>query len=71
MRRTDEADRAGTVESIPLTKARAIIGRLVRRVLIDGDQIVLERAGVPVAALVGINEFRKLQALRKGGQTGG
>jgi prevent-host-death family protein len=71
MRQSDEDDKTGKVESVPLTKARAMIGRLVRRVFLDGDQIVLERAGVPVAALVGIDEFRKLQALRKGGEPGG
>jgi prevent-host-death family protein len=40
---------------IPMTKARTNLGSLVRAVNVDGDVIVLEKDGIPVAGLVDID----------------
>jgi prevent-host-death family protein len=47
------------VEQIPITKARAMISRLVNRVHVDKERIVLEKSGMPVAALIDIEEFKQ------------
>jgi len=43
------------VFSMPMTKARINFGALVRSVHVDGDVVVLEKDGIPVAGLVDIN----------------
>ena len=42
---------------VPLTQARARFGEIMRRVQADKEHFVLERDGVPVAALIDIDEF--------------
>jgi prevent-host-death family protein len=42
---------------IPLTEARASLGRLVREVHALKRQVVLERGGVPMAALIPVGEL--------------
>jgi prevent-host-death family protein len=53
------------VEQIPITKARAMISRLVNRVHVDKERIVLEKSGMPVAALIDIEEFKQFLAFQE------
>ena len=42
---------------MPMTKARIRLGELVRAVHVNGDAVVLEKDGIPVAGLIGIDAF--------------
>jgi len=53
------------VEQIAISKARSMIGKLVNRVHIDKEPVVLERGGMPVAVLIDIDEFKQFMAFRK------
>jgi len=46
---------ATRVVRMPMTKARTQLGSLVRAVHVDGDVVVLEKDGIPVAGLVDID----------------
>ena len=46
---------AQRVVRMPMTKARRALGALVRGVHVDGDVVVLEKDGIPVAGLVDID----------------
>jgi len=46
---------ANRVLRMPMTKARTQLGSLVRSVHVDGDVVVLEKDGIPVAGLVDID----------------
>lgn len=54
MNREDEPV-ANRVLRMPMTKARINLGSLVRSVHVDGDVVVLEKDGIPVAGLLGID----------------
>jgi prevent-host-death family protein len=56
------------IEQIPITKARSMIGRLVNRVHVGKERIVLEKGGMPVAALIDIDEFKQFMAFREAAQ---
>ncbi|SUS07771.1 hypothetical protein DF3PB_50041 [uncultured Defluviicoccus sp.] len=60
--RTPEAP---PIERIPISKARSMIGRLVNRVHIDKDRFVLEKSGIPVAALIDIEEYKRFLAFQE------
>lgn len=45
------------VRHLPITKARINLGDVVRRVNRDKEYIVLEKGGLPVAAIMDIDEF--------------
>ena len=45
------------VKTIPITKARINLGEVVKRVHLDKDSFVLEKGGIPVAAILDIDEF--------------
>ena len=45
------------VRTIPITKARVNLGEVVKRVHLDKDSFVLEKGGIPVAAILDIDEF--------------
>ena len=45
------------VRTIPITKARVNLGEVVKRVHLDKDTFVLEKGGIPVAAILDIDEF--------------
>lgn len=45
------------VTHIPLTKARVNLGAIIRRVHTDKEYVILEKDGLPVAALMDIDEF--------------
>ena len=46
---------ATRVIRMPMTKARTQLGALVRAVHVGGDVVVLEKDGIPVAGLVGLD----------------
>ena len=45
------------VRHLPLTKFRSQLGNVIRRVHRDKEYVVLERDGMPVAAVMDIDEF--------------
>ena len=45
------------VRHLPLTKFRSQLGKVIRRVHRDKEYVVLERDGMPVAAIMDIDEF--------------
>jgi len=57
------------VEQIAISKARSMIGKLVNRVHVDKECIVLEKGGMPVAALIDIEEFKKFLAFQEAAST--
>jgi prevent-host-death family protein len=62
---TVKSDRGDAVIThVALSEARARLGAMVKRVQVDKEYVVLERAGEPVAALVDIDEFEDLLELR-------
>lgn len=50
-----------TIASIAEVKAR--LSELVSLVLLRGDRVIVARRGRPVAALVGLGDLRRLEAL--------
>jgi len=46
---------ANRVLRMPMTKARTQLGSLVRGVRVEGDVVVLEKDGIPVAGLIDID----------------
>ena len=45
------------VNRLPLTKARINLGSLIRRVHNNKEQFILEKDGIPVAALLDVDEY--------------
>jgi prevent-host-death family protein len=45
------------IRTIPITKARVNLGEVIKRVHMDKDSFVLEKGGIPVAAILDIAEF--------------
>lgn len=45
------------VITIPITKARINLGEVIKRVHLDKDSFILEKGGIPVAAILDIDEF--------------
>ena len=52
------------ITSIPITKARANLGELVKRVHLNQEYFILEKDGVPIAGLMNINDFEDYLELR-------
>jgi len=46
-----------TVNRLPLTKARINLGSLIRRIHNNKEQFILEKDGIPVAALLDVDEY--------------
>ena len=46
-----------TVNRLPLTKARVNLGSLIRRIHNNKEQFILEKDGIPVAALLDVDEY--------------
>ena len=42
-----------------------MIGQLVNRVHVDKDRFVLEKSGIPVAALIDIEEYKRFLAFQE------
>jgi prevent-host-death family protein len=55
MARTTVAVRS--VQHLPLTKARINLGAVVKRVHLHKEYVVLEKDGIPIAAVMPIDEF--------------
>jgi len=49
------------LKKISAMKARQNLGQLLNEVSIRGDAYIIERAGKPLAALVGMEQFQQLQ----------
>jgi prevent-host-death family protein len=45
------------IKTIPITKARVNLGEVIKRVHLNKDSFVLEKGGIPVAAILDIDEF--------------
>jgi len=45
------------VHHLPLTKARINLGQVVHRVHVSGEYFILEKDGIPVAGIMGADEF--------------
>jgi len=45
------------VHHLPLTEARNNLGKVVRRAYINNETFILEKDGIPIAALMNINDF--------------
>ena len=52
-------------ERITALKARKNLGELLNKTLYRGDSFIIERAGKEFAALVPLEEFRMLSALKE------
>ncbi len=48
-------------KTIPISKARVNLGAVVRGVREKGDVIVLEKDGIPVASIVGVDAIEDLR----------
>ena len=51
----EEREVTNRVLRMPMTRARTQLGSLVRGVHVDGDVVVLEKDGIPVAGLIDID----------------
>jgi len=47
---------------VTATQARVHFGALLRRVVADGECVVVERSGQPTAVLLSIGEYRRLKS---------
>jgi len=45
------------VRTIPITKARINLGEVIKRVHLNKENFILEKGGIPVAAILEIDEF--------------
>ena len=59
------------VYRIPITKARVNLGQVVRRVHLNKEFFILEKDGIPVAGLIGVDEMEAYLEQRDPGLTGG
>ena len=54
----------GVIQRLPLTRARVNLGAVVRRVRVNKEYVILEKDGIPVVALMDIDEFEDYLELR-------
>jgi prevent-host-death family protein len=52
------------IRHIPLTQARASLGSIVNAVNRNGEYVVVERGGLPVAVIIDFDEFEDFLELR-------
>jgi PHD/YefM family antitoxin component YafN of YafNO toxin-antitoxin module len=52
------------VRHLPITKARINLGAVVRQVHLNKEYVVLEKDGIPIAALMDAEEFEDYLELR-------
>lgn len=57
-------DSPPTVQHLPLTKFRQNVGQVLNRVNREKQYVVVERGGLPVAAVMNIDEFEDYLELR-------
>jgi antitoxin (DNA-binding transcriptional repressor) of toxin-antitoxin stability system len=53
-----------SIQHLPLTKARINLGAVIRRIRLNKELFILEKDGIPVAALVGIDDLEDYMELR-------
>lgn len=46
-----------TIHRLPLTEARNNLGKVVRRAHLNNETFILEKDGIPIAALMNIDDF--------------
>ncbi len=49
------------VINMGLTEARASLGKIVKKSYMDNTTIILEKGGLPIAALVSIHDLEKIR----------
>jgi len=49
--------------SISAMQLRTSIGDVLNRIEYKGDRVMIERKGTPVAAMIGVEDLRRLEAL--------
>ncbi len=49
------------VINMGLTEARTSLGKIVKKTYMDNSTIILEKGGLPVAALVSIHDLEKIK----------
>lgn len=49
------------VINMGLTEARASLGKIVKKSYMDNTTVILEKGGLPVAALVSIHDLEKIR----------
>lgn len=54
-----------TTKTTTAINARQNLGQLLEEAFYRGDEFVIERAGKPMAALIPIQEFRRLQSQKE------
>ena len=60
----ETAPKAPMVRRLPITKARMILGALVKRVHVRKDYVILEKGGIPVVGLMDVDEFEDYLELK-------
>jgi PHD/YefM family antitoxin component YafN of YafNO toxin-antitoxin module len=55
---------AGRVKRLPITKARINLGAVVKRAHLAKEYFILEKDGIPVAGLMGVDEFEDYLELK-------
>jgi len=50
-----------SVVSVKISEARSILGKVIQRVYNEEDSVVIEKSGIPVAALVSMADFKRLR----------
>jgi prevent-host-death family protein len=53
------ADRKPMVKTIPATQARNQFGEVLKRVYRDGEQLIIEKDGLPVAAILSYLDYER------------
>jgi hypothetical protein len=54
------------VINMGLTEARSSLGKIVKKTYMDNTTVILEKGGLPIAALVSIHDLEKIRNYDKG-----
>jgi prevent-host-death family protein len=63
-----EREKRPMVNTIPATQARNQFGEVLKRVYRDGEQLIIEKDGLPIAAILShadFEEYRRAMALQQ------
>jgi len=52
-------------KTMPISKARVNLGAVVNRVRKYGEQVILEKNGIPVAVIISINDWENYKTYKK------
>jgi prevent-host-death family protein len=53
------------VHHLPITKARINLGAVVKQVHLNKEYVILEKDGIPIAALMDVDEFEDYLEIRE------